>query len=210
MMLASQVWYSSFLIAIPHRSMTFNTDITMYETLIRPHQVDILPALPSISSASDQLKQSEVRREAKRLRQIANSRSSKAGKRKPEEGEDKTDEIEVRKKRVRTDEAADSPEEDPASAMPLAGQENTQVTVPGTDTVAVDPCASSSKLSSDPAQNDGSSAKISVSKAFPEVRGHTSYLTFAVLLPAAVHETSAPEEWVVEGSGALTTGIDGE
>ncbi|CDO71668.1 hypothetical protein BN946_scf184915.g12 [Trametes cinnabarina] len=47
-------------------------------------------------------------------------------------------------------------------------------------------------------QQDAAPAKITLSKAFPEVRGHTSYLTFAVLLPASViaqARESAAEAW---------------
>ena len=211
-------------------SMTYNNpDITMYETLIRPHQVDILPSLPLISTVSDQLKQSEVRRETKRLRQIANSRSSKGGKRKPvaDEEEDKVEGKDVRKKRVKTDEPTDNTEENPA--VNLADPNTNMITttppppppppppsssssallslsstVPGTERLAIDPIPVSSKQSGDTSQNDttpssSSSSKMSVSKAFPEVRGHTSYLTFAVLLPIFARESSSATEEAVLG-----------
>ena len=54
----------------------------MYETLIRPHQVDAVPALPPIGHISEKLKKAEQKREEKRLRQIANPRAAAAGKRK--------------------------------------------------------------------------------------------------------------------------------
>ncbi len=176
----------------------------MYETLVRPHQVDILPSLPSIRTALATLPQSEVRREAKRLRQIANSRSSKVGKRNREEDAEKAEESEVIKKRAKTDEA-----EGASGTIPLAGTEAPQ-TVHGAEPVAVDPSAPISKPSGDTTQNDGLSSKISVSKAFPEVRGHTSYLTFAILLPAVVHGTPTPEEAIVQRSSTISTGKNKE
>ena len=47
----------------------------MYETLLRPHQVDAAPPLTPIGVVSEKLKQAEARREEKRLRQIANARA---------------------------------------------------------------------------------------------------------------------------------------
>jgi tRNA (adenine57-N1/adenine58-N1)-methyltransferase len=49
-------------------------EITMYETLQRPHDVSQIPALPSVREAAEKLKQSEQRREEKRLRQIAQNK----------------------------------------------------------------------------------------------------------------------------------------
>ena len=42
----------------------------MYETLMRPHQVDSAPAAPTVREIGAQLKKAEARREQKRLRQI--------------------------------------------------------------------------------------------------------------------------------------------
>ena len=63
----------------------------MYETLLRPHHVDAAPALTPIGAVGARLKQSEARREEKRLRQIANARAGaerRAAKRKAEDDED--------------------------------------------------------------------------------------------------------------------------
>ena len=60
----------------------------MYETLLRPHQVDAVPALTPIGAVGERLKQAEARREEKRLRQIANARAGaerRAAKRKAED-----------------------------------------------------------------------------------------------------------------------------
>ncbi|KAJ8454303.1 hypothetical protein ONZ51_g13105 [Trametes cubensis] len=68
-----------------------HTEITMYETLLRPHQVDTTPALEPIGAVAARLKQAEARREEKRLRQIAHARlgiERRAAKRKAGEEED--------------------------------------------------------------------------------------------------------------------------
>lgn len=138
------------------------TDITMYETLLRPHEVNQVPTLQPISQVSDKLKKSEIRREEKRLKQIA-QRNRHGAKRKRDDGaaedneEAASDDPTSGTKRIKTDDemAAD---DDPGIAFPEDGEtEETTVAVP--------------------------EVKIAVSKGCPEVRGHTSYLTFACLLP---------------------------
>ncbi|KAH8114491.1 tRNA methyltransferase complex GCD14 subunit-domain-containing protein [Phellopilus nigrolimitatus] len=71
------------------------TDITMYETLLRPHEVHAIPLLP-INEVGDRLKRSEIRREEKRLKQVALSQtkrdnSSKKRKRGPRENDDSSE-----------------------------------------------------------------------------------------------------------------------
>ncbi|KAK1224049.1 tRNA (adenine-N(1)-)-methyltransferase catalytic subunit trm61 [Marasmius sp. AFHP31] len=70
----------------------FGLEITMYETLLRPHEVSSAPPLVSINEIGEKIKQSEARREEKRLKQIAQghrggSGAGKKGKRKHEEDE---------------------------------------------------------------------------------------------------------------------------
>lgn len=160
----------------------------MYETLMRPHQVDVVPPLPTVASIGTQLKEMEARREAKRLRQIANSRSRVGDKRKREEtegaedSEEQTrhaDEADGSGKRVKTEPTCEQEVDTSGSAQAASlGSGSGQATVP--ENVVEAP------------QAEPPVSKISVSKAFPEVRGHTSYLTFAVLLPAlATAEASA-------------------
>ena len=91
----------------------------MYETLIRPHQVDVVPALPSIAAVADTLKRSEARREEKRLRQIA--QAQRAAKRK--RGEPLTEEEgggegegEERRARGRREAARSAPPGGPAGS----------------------------------------------------------------------------------------------
>ncbi|SJL07800.1 related to tRNA (adenine(58)-N(1))-methyltransferase catalytic subunit TRM61 [Armillaria ostoyae] len=132
------------------------TDITMYETLLRPHDVSQIPALPSIDDAAEKLKRAELRREEKRLKQIAQGQRTK---RKREGDEEDPDELEV--KRAKTDEV--------------------------TEEISV----KSDEIPQDLAAPN-TNKKFSVSKVMSEVRGHTSYLTFACLLPDISLISSAP------------------
>ncbi|KAI0662019.1 tRNA methyltransferase complex GCD14 subunit [Cubamyces menziesii] len=148
------------------------TEITMYETLLRPHQVDTTPALEPIGAVAARLKQAEARREEKRLRQIAHARlgiERRAAKRKAGEEEDGgregNAEEGVEGKRQRID----------------GGGEGGAGEKPSPEEQARDEVEALAELA---ARGETEPRKITLSKAFPEVRGHTSYLTFAVLLPA--------------------------
>ncbi|KAI0074038.1 tRNA methyltransferase complex GCD14 subunit [Panus rudis PR-1116 ss-1] len=175
------------------------TDITMYETLIRPHQVDVVPAPLPISAIRAQLRQSEAKREAKRLRQIASApRTGRGDKRKREESEDNNQ---------HPAESEDSPGKRVKTEVEGSTEQDASLTEGANEPNIVLPAAVLEHLSTaSPAgsgQQDESSSdppnqpSISISKAFPEVRGHTSYLTFAVLLPASVlAEASAAQSTV--------------
>lgn len=132
----------------------YHADITMYETLLRPHEVQRLPVPLPLSHVIDQLKKMEKYREEKRLRQIANN------KRKREEDIEPCDPD----KRPRTDgsNCGGSTNDPPATCTPL-------------------PETSGSKIN-----NDVTGAAYSLSKVCHDVRGHTSYLTFARLVPYVV------------------------
>ena len=168
-------------------------EITMYETLMHPHQVDSIPQLPSIDGISDQLKRAEARREEKRLKQIA--QAQRAAKRKRGETVDDEEDkggaggaVEGDKqgtgKRAKTEE---SEREDAGDAQMLSGSAtpNAGASIVAAVSAAIAP----TQVREAAAQDDSSEAvakSISVSKVFPEVRGHTSYLTFAVLAPASI------------------------
>ncbi|KAH7909239.1 tRNA methyltransferase complex subunit Cpd1 [Hygrophoropsis aurantiaca] len=127
------------------------TDITMYETLLKPHDVHQIPVPISLSDIVDKLKKSEFKREEKRLRQIANS-----SKRKRDSSVDKDD----GSKKAKTDDDTSNTAEIGPAAVPVTIQSITETT----------------PVPSQP-------AKVNLSKPMQEVRGHTSYLTFARLLP---------------------------
>jgi tRNA (adenine57-N1/adenine58-N1)-methyltransferase len=154
----------------------------MYETLLRPHEVNAVPTLPSVREAADRLRNSEQKREEKRQRQIAGSRHFKssapqgAGKRKREEGPKDEESSACRAldiKRVRPSEVAISADLELMALQDAASLPRESHEVP----LAVDAPISH------PVTRVLTPAKVSVSKASPDVRGHTSYLTFACLVP---------------------------
>lgn len=183
----------------------------MYETLMRPHEVSEIPSLKSVRQVGEDLKDMAVRREEKRLRQIASSAASRS-KRKREDVGDEPDSGEVQEdaslKRVKTSEG-----EDGTTSTTNAGTEirNDNVGVNTNESInlnfATDPEAAIRPIGysdgpaggqispnprvgsanvSEPAtigSDGGSGGRLNVSRVFPEVRGHTSYLTFACLVP---------------------------
>lgn len=157
-------------------------EITMYETLLRPHEVTQIPALDPIAQVSEKLKKGEQKREEKRLLQIATGKDNRAAgsyghgeKRKREEGDLEQESVyhEVlaaggKKAKIKDDLKDASNPNEPGFVDPQAPNNSTvQVAAQATQSVPITPPVT----------------KISVSKALPEVRGHTSYLTFACLLP---------------------------
>ncbi|KAF8955949.1 tRNA methyltransferase complex GCD14 subunit-domain-containing protein [Flammula alnicola] len=198
------------------------TEITMYETLQRPIEVFQIPRLQSISTLSEKLKQSELKREEKRLRQIAANKSAAAAaanaKRKREVTDDDPDNnsasTEVGEgsttshKRVKTDDEngsgkqpdsvlskeedlGDSPmKEEDMNHLQLAmdvSEKTGMIPPEGGDSSPTAPTPLAAILvPTTPA------TKVNVSKVLPEVRGHTSYLTFACLIPIPVSPAVAP------------------
>ena len=153
----------------------------MYETLIRPHEVNQVPTLLPIGEMGEKLINAERKREEKRLRQIANSRSTLSAKRK--RGDNADGEVietveETGNKRIKAD------DEDEAEAH--IQMESDQVTLeslggPVGKTERFAPSGTGQMQSTTDAQLP--TTKINVSKPMLEVRGHTSYLTFACLVP---------------------------
>jgi tRNA (adenine57-N1/adenine58-N1)-methyltransferase catalytic subunit len=144
----------------------------MYETLIRPHEVNQIPTPLPIGEVSEKLKKAEQKREEKRLRQIANARTNPSGKRKRGDAEIVEAAAEdTGNKRVKTD------DEDEAGSR-TEGEKTAN-----RDFAEPIQVSSSSAIQST-TDNYISTSKINLSKAMPEVRGHTSYLTFACLVPA--------------------------
>ncbi|ETW81897.1 hypothetical protein HETIRDRAFT_475459 [Heterobasidion irregulare TC 32-1] len=154
------------------------TDITMYETLLRPHEVSEVPTLLPIGAVSKKLQQSERKREEKRLRQISNARARHAEKRKREQDGGPEDNDATGSKRVKTE------DETRGDAQGSSGPSAQDPASP------VDPKALTSEVPTPPP----ATTQI-VSKVIQEVRGHTSYLTFACLLPAvATQSPTCPVE----------------
>ena len=187
----------------------------MYETLMRPHEVSQIPSLKSVRQVGEELKDMAVRREERRLRQIASSAASRA-KRKREEDGDELDLGEVQEdaslKRVKTSEGdGGKPSPTKVGAEIRIGDDDndggvntnasTNLNFATGPEAANDPIEYSDGLaggrtrpnrrvgsadangSGSVSGDVGSGGRLNVSKVFPEVRGHTSYLTFACLAP---------------------------
>jgi len=167
------------------------TDIKMYETLIRPHEVTQLPPLRPIRDIGEDLKALALKRENKRQRQIAQSRarhqqpnqdaeSSGAAKRKRDMDEEDELQADDTSKRIKTD-------DEEAGEVEVA-------LVPASDIPVIKQDLHSEPL---PASSASPGAALNVSRSFSEVRGHTSYLTFACLVPEALYgppQQTAPEQ----------------
>jgi len=150
----------------------------MYETLLRPMDVSHVPVLQPIGEVSEKLKQAERKREEKRLKQIAAGRQSMSKRKREDDGTPAKDQEELEEtaeesaggsKRIKTDDEDNaSLDAEPQPAMDIDPREEAGAAP------AAPPGPSPSPISPQ---------KISVSKVMSEVRGHTSYLTFASLQP---------------------------
>ena len=206
----------------------------MYETLVRPIEVFQIPPLQPISVVSEKLKKSELKREDKRLRQIAANKATASAKRKRDaagtDGDDigrslNTTEVtdgtgnSSTNKRVKMEEDIDlfMTEQDddvPQEEQNMDLDVKVETTIEGPSTSAVPAAAADISTTTTPlplptphATADISTVttaptKINISKALPEVRGHTSYLTFACLIPTP-GSTKAPCESKVLSSEVL-------
>lgn len=227
--------------------MLSHSDITMYETLLRPHEVNTLPALRSVNEISNKLKKAQATREEKRLKQIAASQAkremttSKRRKRWPQDKSALSKEVENVKekddlgdavleqkegdggrecaKKLRMDgETADgiapflwtklvpapiASSSPGAGALPLltentaADEDMVSTSAPMSEMEAeLRPAATTAAIvvpepSSPLPDISAEPEKMVVSKVNYEVRGHTSYLTFARLLPTIIpHDNS--------------------
>jgi tRNA (adenine57-N1/adenine58-N1)-methyltransferase len=172
-----------------HPLCFINTEITMYETLIRPQEVTQV-SLPNIETTVERLRKAEIDAGNRRLKQIETARLRNAAKRKradvnkgslvpePVDGPSLNNlGIPAAKKRkqgnvivdINSQETIDSEEgEVEASLRATSGPES-----------------SNRKLSmnEEPSSSGHSTLNSSLAHPFNEVRGHTSYLTFAVLSP---------------------------
>jgi tRNA (adenine57-N1/adenine58-N1)-methyltransferase catalytic subunit len=169
----------------------------MYETLLRPHEVNQAPRLTQIDTVAEKLKQLERNREAKRQRQIAASRARRNAteKRKREEDEEADDnnaggggggvdvdpsvrELEAKKAKMV---AAQSDDDTPVLdvVMNVVDEETLEDqqlhAATATATAALPAPVPSMQV---------------LSRHSKEVRGHTSFLTFACLLPITRPQTA--------------------
>lgn len=207
---AAAILYLIFIFVI-------RSEITMYETLVRPIEVFQIPPLQPINVVSEKLKRSELKREDKRLRQIAANKAAASAKRKRDtvgtDGDDVDGTLDATddtaqtggtnsSKRVRMEVA----EEDDGVPQMEEEQDMNIDDIPiigGPSTSAFPVTKAAADITTTPLSADVDipissvtipPAKINVSKALPEVRGHTSYLTFACLvpIPGSVKAPAAP------------------
>jgi len=160
----------------------------MYETLLRSHEVSQAPRLAQIDTIAQKLKQLERKREDKRQRQIAASRAHRnATEKRKREGDDDDnnagggvdpdpDVHELEAKKAKTTAAAaqsddDTPAPDVVMDVDEGVLEDQPPATPADDAMPPVPVP-------EPAL-----AMQVLSRHSKEVRGHTSFLTFACLLP---------------------------
>ena len=180
----------------------------MYETLLRPHELHTTPTLRSVKEVGDKLKQAEARREVKRLKQVAASAALREKKRKRANCNEKPT---LNQGEDATQMTLDSPVAQKRSRANGEGSDETLAnTQHNNDRMDVETCnllppevrvknemenGGEVGFTTDDATMGGTPTEIVmeeppasppprvVSKVMQEVRGHTSYLTFAVLLP---------------------------
>lgn len=150
------------------------SQITMYETLLRNMDITSYAPPKSLDETIHKLKDSAVKREERRVRQIEASRlayEKKLLEKEIESGD-------LGEKRKRDEEAAEELEEAPAEKRSRPEELTEQPNPP--------PPAVVEEAPKSPPQ------RISLAKPFIEQRGHTSYLTFAVLLPSIYPGSQSP------------------
>ncbi len=198
----------------------------MYETLLRPHEVAQIPQPQPIGEISAKLKEAEKRREEKRLRQIANNHARLATAAAVTSGNEAISSTSGAPAKRKRDQDDLKPKEDITAQGLTAGDK-----LPGTKRIKTgeDEGTGNAEIMTDvamdtikPEDTQGDvvadeshqeikqsaftsvpGSRLSVSNALPDVRGHTSYLTFAVLVPftAPVDSLGA----VKEDTTTLTT-----
>lgn len=151
------------------------TDITMYESLVRTHEslTNVAP-LDTISQVVERIRQTEAKRESRRQMQIAHSRADRERRLADQQG---TTTSEPYPQELSGDESLKrkaETQEEPAEAVPDTLGENEQ-----------EPSAEmlySAGFRQKVERRPMTLANV-YSRPYAQMRGHTSYLTFATLLP---------------------------
>lgn len=162
------------------------TDITMYESLVRTHEslTNVAPQ-ETITSVVERIRQTQTKRESRRQMQIANSRAD----RERRLAEKLSSETEGAKEAAEVDEVP-APPLAPASAEP--GANPTKRKADDLDDHADSLLCCEQEPPADMLYSSGFRQKVErrtleranvYSRPYPQMRGHTSYLTFAMLLP---------------------------
>ncbi|GAA6063618.1 hypothetical protein JCM10212_006441 [Sporobolomyces blumeae] len=187
------------------------SDITMYETLTRTHDpVPLIPVLKPVSTVIERLHEVEVKKERRREIQIedAKRRRDEREKRKREEGADEGSGKAGPRKEVDDADDADDDAHKEKKVKLDRGEEETNVEE--RDDEAPSSATTTRPSTPNPASTGSSTraapvpaAKVEkefVLKPGPYSRGHTSFLTFAVLLP--VEDKARPKDGSAESVAA--------
>ncbi|KAG8921710.1 tRNA (adenine-N(1)-)-methyltransferase catalytic subunit trm61 [Tulasnella sp. 417] len=174
------------------------TSITMYETLLRTIDVGSYPPLKSVGTVAEKLKDADVKREARRVKQIEDSaiRAKEKGKKKAGGADEQEMDIveEAEHPHGQKRKAGEDRAENGKSNTALGDDSET-----GPSTKKPKPDGPS-PLTLELVTEKAAQERVSLGKPFPEQRGHTSYLTFAILLPTIF--PGAQEAVDIENSSA--------
>lgn len=149
------------------------THIEMYEVLVRPHEiVQPIPTVLSVGDVAKRLKKQEIRREERRLLQMDAARKRNARMR-----EDKERQEAGLEPLVREYEARSTPRD---SSNGERGEKRRR---------------EETELDEEPGEEEWNLAPLGpITRVVQEVRGHTSYLTFATMFPAVTREAIEQRE----------------
>lgn len=165
------------------------TSITMYETLLRTIDVGSYPPLKSVGTVAEKLKDADVKREARRVKQIEESamRAKEKGRKKAAEmgGQEmdifgESEHPHGQKRKAGEDREANGQSNTPQEDDSEAGPHTKKPKPDGPSPLTLEMVSEKAVIE-----------RASLGKPFPEQRGHTSYLTFAILLPTTY--PGAPE-----------------
>ncbi|EKD03910.1 hypothetical protein A1Q2_01923 [Trichosporon asahii var. asahii CBS 8904] len=179
------------------------TDVSTVEVLTRTYDLAAAPpphshALQDVSSIADKLRDHERRKEERRVIQMKNARAkARAMKEKAEREAAGAPEPSTEEGKM------DVSEEDAINAAAAAGRSARTKARGETEPDAAEPGAESAASAAGTKEEAATPAKpvsgepdvawsrMTLTKPSPEMRGHTSYLTFATLYPAAIRAEMA-------------------
>ena len=175
-------------------------DIEMFEVLVRPHEVlQPAPTLISIETISNRLKRQEVKREERRQIQIDLARKRNARIKAEQEALEAGMEVDTsgaEGKRVRGE------EEEGEGGQPGAKRQKRGEASGSAHAIEEEHDAADAAVENADVEEETTGASSTwgiqrtdwVTRVVPEVRGHTSYLTFATMYPRSVREAIEKRE----------------
>jgi tRNA (adenine57-N1/adenine58-N1)-methyltransferase len=167
----------------------------MYETLLRPHEVGQPPAPVPIGIVRDKLQDAEVRKEERRLRQIAESRARKGDEEGGEAGASVVEQSRHKRKRTEKDEVGEGEGEEAMTYQSKRARAGDSALADADEDELHEYAETSTPYTNRKGKGKGRvapsfsahvSSTLTLTQPIKEVRGHTSYLTFACLLPTVL------------------------